>query len=409
MPLRRFLLGLVTLWMFVFAPQAMAAGQDFYWKASYGRGVGTVPDLVCKDGKNQVGALCYDQCPPGFKVSGLTCAKPCPDGYDDRGPTCHWKESISYVPEAHWDNCATKTKKRCTNWGGGNKTCVGGDCIGGLKAKCRDDYKNVAGVCWFNGGVPEGFSGTNLDPIKPGFPLPNPTAMSQVCKGDKILQGGLCYEACRRGFNGVGPVCWADTPPGYVDCFTGYAKNQTTYGMMMASQTSAATTITLLAVGPALRAKIAAGLARYKQEEVKKAVEVAPDIAEAMLKDPKKFGEIVATVSEAASKGFTVKAGEKLMDAITPVFGGTKSNAIFLTFRGAGFMGSHYADTPAEYFNVKTKEEAFERTRSVMSFFALSLAGWAMLTPPTPTPSPVDVGAAVMDVGAAFLYTVYGE
>lgn len=409
MHLRRLFFALFTFWMIAFGTPALAAGQDFYWKASYGRGAGTIPDLVCNDGKNQVGALCYDACREGYKVSGLQCAKPCPEGYEDRGPTCHWKHSISYVPEAHWDNCATKTKKRCTNWGGGHKTCVGGDCIGGLKAKCRDDYKNVAGVCWFDGNVPDGFSGTNLDPIKPAYPLPNPTAMIQVCKGGKHLQEGLCYESCRKGYHGVGPVCWGDTPPGYVDCFTGYAKNQTACGSVMAAQTSAAVTISMLAVGPALRAKMAATLAKYKEAQIKKAVETAPDIGKYVLENPKKFGEAVATISEAAAKNNSVKIGDTIMELVTPVFGGTKSNELFLNFRALGFAAGHANITPAEYFNVKTKEEAFERSRDVLSFLALCLSVYGMALPPTPTPSPVDVAAAVFDVAAAYMYTVYGE
>jgi hypothetical protein len=32
-----------------------------------------------------------------------------------------------------------------------------------------------------------------------------------TCKPGHELDAGLCYEKCRAGYHGVGPVCWADT------------------------------------------------------------------------------------------------------------------------------------------------------------------------------------------------------
>lgn len=32
-----------------------------------------------------------------------------------------------------------------------------------------------------------------------------------TCNKGEELQDGLCYEKCRKGYHGVGPVCWADT------------------------------------------------------------------------------------------------------------------------------------------------------------------------------------------------------
>jgi hypothetical protein len=32
-----------------------------------------------------------------------------------------------------------------------------------------------------------------------------------TCNKGHELQDGLCYEKCRNGYHGVGPVCWADT------------------------------------------------------------------------------------------------------------------------------------------------------------------------------------------------------
>lgn len=36
------------------------------------------------------------------------------------------------------------------------------------------------------------------------------------CKSGLELNGALCYKACRSGYRGEGPVCWAEgAPNGY--------------------------------------------------------------------------------------------------------------------------------------------------------------------------------------------------
>lgn len=29
-----------------------------------------------------------------------------------------------------------------------------------------------------------------------------------TCRDNEQNNGGLCYPACRQGYNGIGPVCW---------------------------------------------------------------------------------------------------------------------------------------------------------------------------------------------------------
>lgn len=41
------------------------------------------------------------------------------------------------------------------------------------------------------------------------------------CPSGKGYQAGLCYDPCDDGFHGVGPVCWSNTPTGWVDCGAG--------------------------------------------------------------------------------------------------------------------------------------------------------------------------------------------
>ena len=38
-----------------------------------------------------------------------------------------------------------------------------------------------------------------------------PPFSEDTCKPDQELQAGLCYQKCRAGYNGVGPICWAAT------------------------------------------------------------------------------------------------------------------------------------------------------------------------------------------------------
>lgn len=45
------------------------------------------------------------------------------------------------------------------------------------------------------------------------------------CPGDRQRDAGLCYKKCRGGYNGVGPVCWASNPRGWVNCGMGAAQN----------------------------------------------------------------------------------------------------------------------------------------------------------------------------------------
>ena len=39
----------------------------------------------------------------------------------------------------------------------------------------------------------------------------HPLLGEETCKSDQELQAGLCYQKCKPGYHGVGPVCWADS------------------------------------------------------------------------------------------------------------------------------------------------------------------------------------------------------
>ena len=50
------------------------------------------------------------------------------------------------------------------------------------------------------------------------------------------MDAGLCYETCKSGYHGVGPVCWMNTPTVkgvlWKDCGAGCAADDTTCGLV---------------------------------------------------------------------------------------------------------------------------------------------------------------------------------
>ena len=39
-----------------------------------------------------------------------------------------------------------------------------------------------------------------------------------VCKSTEEEQAALCYDPCKNGFSGVGPVCWERCAEGMTEC-----------------------------------------------------------------------------------------------------------------------------------------------------------------------------------------------
>src|SRR5271170_7621512 len=55
------------------AAQSASAGEDFYWKDSYTRGVGTIPPEACGAGQENDAGLCYKKCAAGYHGIGPVC------------------------------------------------------------------------------------------------------------------------------------------------------------------------------------------------------------------------------------------------------------------------------------------------------------------------------------------------
>ncbi len=136
---------------------------------SYGRGVGTIPNLIpyeCRGGKEMDAGLCY---------------WPCKAGYKGVGPVC-WLIEASY--------------------GRGVGTVPGLVCSGGKEldaglcyTPCSSGYHGIGPVCWTN------------DELSYGRGVGRPI---HTCPDGKELDAGLCYKQCEPGYNGIGPVCWPE-------------------------------------------------------------------------------------------------------------------------------------------------------------------------------------------------------
>jgi len=158
-------------------------------KASYGRGVGTVPSGNCGSKEMDAG-LCYDPCPSGFHGVGPVCWQQCPAGFHDDGATCRKDASIIGADNSKcpwWDKCGLVGARGCS--------------------KCPADYHDDGCTCRRDVNIIAKQSrGRGVG-----------TVPARGCNASSELDAGLCYTRCRDGFHGVGPVCWGTCPAGFHD------------------------------------------------------------------------------------------------------------------------------------------------------------------------------------------------
>lgn len=136
---------------------------------------GTIP-TECGPDEEQQGGLCYPKCPEGWTGVLDRCWKNCPGGTVQTLGRCEkdsYGRGVGTLPEVYDDGYYN------TSWGS-----VG----------CTD-------------GRPFQISGYD-DCYKTWI-----SVLKSRCPGGKELQDGLCYEPCRPGFFGQGPVCWSHEGP----------------------------------------------------------------------------------------------------------------------------------------------------------------------------------------------------
>jgi hypothetical protein len=225
------LLATIFMAMLMFTSFVSAEGSDFYWKDSYGRGVGTIPVLRCEQGTDKIGALCYKPCKAGYEEAAgdrMACTGKTYLRHAGTGiPTWikHENERQMYynkeLQKRHRTVRVAKTVTECRP----GKVQWGAQCFD----PCRTDFHAGGATgreCIANTKIV--FYDRKILPLR------------QYCIDGKVNDAGLCYKPCRSGTKGIGPVCWGDKPSGYEACAAGFAVSKATCGETTASQTIAA-------------------------------------------------------------------------------------------------------------------------------------------------------------------------
>ena len=189
---------------FLFLTASVFAADDYCYKGSYGRGVGTIPS-DCGEKDNSAG-LCYPKCQAGYTGALTTCYQNCPSGYIDTGALCHIDKALTH--SGTW-KCTTRDIFGTCWWS---------------ELTCPSGYTNAGLFCALNTpSVPAGYTGlTGLDLAKHSYTRGVGT-IPPNCSVGKKKQNGLCYKDCNAGYDGEGPVCWNTCPSGHSSCGAGCA------------------------------------------------------------------------------------------------------------------------------------------------------------------------------------------
>ena len=214
-PLVALLLGLIL----GFSSQAFGQGADFCWSETWGRGVGLIP-ATCGADQEKNGALCYPRCPAGYVSDGVAgCIQSCPAGATDDGLFCGWP-SYKAAEYPAWDAAKCRANHPTGCW----QTVP---TIGLWVENCRTGYKHVVGFCEKSSidCAAMGFAGNRIANSCAKKVYFRDTALP-TCGSGQEYDAGLCYSACSNDADGVGPICWAKGPPGWVQCGMGWAETQ---------------------------------------------------------------------------------------------------------------------------------------------------------------------------------------
>lgn len=185
-------------------------------KASYPRGVGTVP-TDCGPGRELDGGLCYrmtgargdrtlTSCKAGFSAVGPVCWQDCPSGFRDDGAFC--AKPAPYTRRGYpW-----KIGDAPFDLGGARQRCVA-DHAGGCEQdgllfypKCKAGF-HAFGCCVCTPNCPSGMADIGVSCQKQSYGRGAGT-VPRSCSAGKEYDAGLCYTPCKPDHDGVGPVCW---------------------------------------------------------------------------------------------------------------------------------------------------------------------------------------------------------
>ena len=252
------------------------------WRDSYGRGVGKIPEcspdqtrdgLLCyepcskhpKAERGQryenVGGVCWQQCPPGFRNDAAFCRK----AEYGRGVGFPWEFGDGLTDSGMFARCEKKHGKgKCEK------------CLAIVYPKCKTGYKPVGcNICTPKerdcaaAGLGGKFLGSCAKKTFVTWPVKGGCANPATQEND----AGLCYPKCRRGYAGVGPVCWATCPDSMpVNCGASCAKDKSSCSLTLTDQVlapvmaagNAALTVATLGTGTGAAAAAKGGAAGAK-------------------------------------------------------------------------------------------------------------------------------------------------
>lgn len=186
------------------------AQPDICWRDSYGRGVGE-PLSTCGAGQEKDGLLCYPACRDGFGGAGPVCWRRCPAGWTDIGVSCTkpapYGRGTGFAYNPFVGEGRDAARRRCeASHGAGN-------CERSLEMfypRCRAGFSNVgSNIC--SPVCPAGFRNDGAFCAKESYGRTAGEPMR--CRAGTEQGGALCYQSCRAGSTGVGPVCWANACP----------------------------------------------------------------------------------------------------------------------------------------------------------------------------------------------------
>jgi hypothetical protein len=186
------------------------------------------------------------------------------------------------------------------NYGRGVGTIPPGTCgdksedAGLCYEKCRSGYHGEGPVCWEDKAE------------APSYGRSAGTVPKLVCKQGQDQDAGLCYESCREGYRGVGPVCWGRAPAGYEVCGAGFAKNSRKCTVITASQASSVFAMFASVAAPEMEE---IRKARQKQKMSDKELNAAKDLT----KEMEPFAKAAKSALQPL-KDFSKSAGDAVLD-----------------------------------------------------------------------------------------------
>jgi len=229
-----------------------------------------------------------------------------------------------------------------------------------------------------------------------------------LCKDGLEMSAGACYQACPRGYNGIGPVCTSKTPPGYIACGLGYAKNRLSCTFIAADQAAVTTNLALILSGNLVGGK--AGMAAKRANKMSSmSAQNLLDLAKAfpdLQKLAAKHGNELAWLANKAKGGALVSADAKRAARIVNDMSRTiKANRLTSVVQMLGLTAVpniiEKQDVDPRDLLPNDIEMILEWIRGFCGLMAFAI------DMSNPLPGPHTYVSATLDIIASFLYNVY--